>query len=195
MKQAIQSITRKIHSDAEQHGGERYEQIKTDIDGEINTENASSMEELEKRREALKKNNEFEYMRLIERISGRLNKEVLAYQNELLDEIFISALSKLKKISNDEFINMFKAATKNLSGNFELVPGQFSIDKFDGMVIENAVMDNYRIKIKLSGDTIPNKSGFILRNETVEYNCLFEDLIEEKKAEQAAEIMREVFIS
>jgi hypothetical protein len=47
--------------------------------------------------------------------------------------------------------------------------------------------------ITLSPETIPQKSGFILRDDRVEYNHLFEDLVEDIKSRQTAVILKEIF--
>ena len=193
MKQAVQSIIQKINADADVHGNERYEQIKREIDEEIAEENAQYSDEQKKRREALIKNNALEFTRLAERIASRRHNDLLTYQNELLDGMFNRALAKLKNITEAELMDMFYNTIKNLSGVFELIPGGLSRDKFDAQKIKEAAGRIQNLSVMLSENTIPLKSGFVLRNEIIEYNCLFEDLIEEEKQEQAAKILKEVF--
>lgn len=144
----------------------------------------------------LQKHNGLEYARLFERISSRLNREILTYQHNLIDEIFDMAALKLMNASKEEFTDMFKSAVKELSrnsngGNFTLYLGEFSISKLDKTAIENVNIND--ITIILSDEFIPKKSGFVLSDDRVEYNCLFEDLIEDRKNEQSASILKEVF--
>jgi len=193
----IQAIVQKINVDAEQHGSEHRDQMKNEIDAEINSETALYLSDLAKRREMLQKHNELEYARLFERIGSRLNREILTYQHNLIDEIFDMAASKLRESSKEEFTDLFKAAVKDLKGDFILYLGEFSIDKLDKTEIERQIKKENNgknhINIILSDEFIPKKSGFVLRDERVEYNCLFEDLIEDKKNRQSASILQEVF--
>ena len=188
MRAGIQAIVQKINVDAEEHSGGRRDQMKGEIDAEINNDTAVYLNDLAKRREMLQKHNEQEYIRLFERMSSRLNREILTYQHILIDEIFDMAVSKLRDASKKEFTDMFKAAIKNFKGDFILHLGELSKDKLDMAEIENG-----DINIILSGEFIPKKSGFVLRDDRVEYNCLFEDLIEDKKNGQSASILKEVF--
>jgi len=193
MKDGIHAIIQKINIDAQQHSSEHYEQGKNKTDWEIEGENTAYIDELARNREMLKKNNELEYGRLFERLSSRLHREILTYQHNLIDEIFDMAAAKLRDASEKECKAMFRAAVKGLKGSFVLYLGELSKNKLDRTEIDKTVKENDGIEIVMSDETIPRKSGFVLRDERVEYNCLFEDLIEDMKNEQAAAILKEVF--
>lgn len=193
MKTGIQAIIMKINEDAEHHGSERYSQIKHTVDRDIDSENALYREETEKQRDVLNKHNEYEYARRLEYQRSRLNRELLIYQHELTDEIFDMAVAKLKAASSAEFAIMFKAAVTGLKGSYVLHMGALSAGKLDGQALGDALGVNVGLDIALSPETIPHKSGFVLRNDQVEYDHLFEDLVDDMKSKQAAAIMKEVF--
>jgi len=195
MKEGIHAIIQKINQDGEWHGRERYEQIRADIDETIERENEFYQEEMVKRREMFTKHMEHEYGRRLERMNSRLNREYLSYQHILIDEIFDLAVSRLRDASEEEFSALFLATTKELQGSFTLQLGALSKDKFDIKYVDRAMKNNNRLLIIMSNKTIPNRSGFLLKDDRVEYNCLFEDLIEDQKSEQAAAILKEVFIN
>ncbi|MCL2518185.1 MAG: hypothetical protein FWF15_06435 [Oscillospiraceae bacterium] len=192
MKTGIQAIIHKINVDAEEHSNDHRGQMKEEIDEEINHDTAVYLGDLSKRSEMLKKHNEIQYMRLHERLSSRLNREILTYQRNLINEIFDKAISKLREASDKEFTDMFNSAVANLKGKYTLYLGELSKGKLDDAAIAVAI-ENAGADITLSGETIPKKSGFVLKDDRVEYNCLFEDLIEDKKNEQAALVLKEVF--
>ena len=197
MKEGIQTIIQKINMDAQQHSSEYYEQKKNNIDKEISSENIIYLNDFSKKREILMKNNELEYAHMLERVKSRLNHDILTYQHKLMDEIFYAAVKKLRNISKNEFLDMFKAAINKLSGNFILYLGELSKDMIDADEIKKAVKEKPERKtglsIDLSDENIPGKSGFVFRDGRVEYNCLFEDLIEDKKNSRTAAILKEVF--
>ena len=194
MKEGVQAIIQQINLDAEKHSNERYVEIKNKVDEEIKNENVYYRNELDKRCEMLKKHNDLEYLRLRERLSSRLNRELLTYQRDLLDEIFDMAAIKLQNASINEFSDMFSEAIKGLKGNFILYLGELSKGKLNNQIIKQVSAKNKDLRISLSSVLIPHKSGFVLSDDRVEYNCLFEDLIEDKKNEQAAAVLKEVFL-
>jgi len=183
----------KISDDAQEHSSERYSQVKNAIDGDIGDENALYLAESNKQREVFRKHNEHEYARRIEYQRSRLNRELLLYEHELTDEIFDMAVEKLHVASNDEFTTMFKSAVKWLTGNYTLHLGELSEGRLSANALEEAMKETEGLIITLSPETIPDKSGFVLRNEIVEFNHIFEDLIEDVKKDNAAAIMKEIF--
>jgi len=193
MTEGIQRIIQHIDSDAGSHADERLAQLKAAEDREISLENAAVRSELEQRRDVLLAQNESELRHRLERHSRRLNRSLLTYRRELLDGIFDMAVRELSNISEKEYSDIFIAATRDLSGSFSLFIGEYSREKLGAQSIAQALALNSGLSITLDPGFIPNRSGFIIKNGRVEYNYLFEDLIEDKKSEQAALILKEVF--
>ena len=193
MKAGVHVIISKIHEDAQQHGSERYTQTKDAIDGQIDVENAVYQEESDKERDVLKKHNEHEYARRLEYQRSRLNRELLVYQHELSDEIFDMAVAKLRDVSTNEFSEMLIVAVKGLKGNYTMHLGALSKGKFDYAVLEEVVNTNTGLNITLSPEAIPQKSGFVLADDRVEYDHLFEDLVEDIKSKRTAAVIKEIF--
>ena len=193
MNEGIQSIIYHIDSDAVSHSEERLNQLKAATDREIERENAAFLHDLEQRKEILLAQHAAELRHRLERHSRRLNRNLLTYRRELLDEIFGMAVRELSEISAGEYAEIFKAATANLHGSFTLHIGEFSQDKLGAANVNEAVKANMDLEIFVSRHHIPGRSGFVIKDDRVEYNYLFEDLIEDKKSEQSAMILKEVF--
>ena len=193
MKAGVQAIIRKIGDDARQHSHERYEQIKSTVDEEIDGENAMYSEESHKQLEAFRMHNEYEYERRLEYQRSRLNREMLVYQHELIDELFEMTVARLREISGDEFVKILGDGVKGLEGSYILHLGEYSAGRIDELRLKEVTERNHGLEITLSAETIARKSGFILRDDRVEYNHLFEDLIEDMKNEKTATLMKEIF--
>jgi len=191
----IHAIIQKTHADAELRSAELCGRIREDAESEIGAEQAFQKEEIDKRRQALLKQNEHEYGRLRERMSSRFHRDLLSYRHELLNEIFDLAVEKLKNASEKEYADMFAATVKGLRGRFTLYLGEYSVGKLTARHAGKASAENSGLSIKFSHEVVLNKSGFSLRDEKVEYSCLFEDLVKDIKGEQAAALLREVFES
>ena len=193
MNEGIQSIISHIDSDAVSHSFERLNHLKNATDREIERENAAFLSDLEQRKEILLAHHAAELRHRLERHSRRLNRDLLTYRRELLDEIFGMAVRELSEISADEYADIFRAATADLRGSYTLHIGELSQDKLSTDNVNEAVKSNNGLEIQVSRHHIPGRSGFVIRDDRVEYNYLFEDLIEDKKSEQSAMILKEVF--
>jgi len=193
MKDGIQAIIRLIDTDATMHGDEQYDRLKASTDREIERENALFKSELDQRREMLLSNNKHELRRRLERYNRRLNRELLTYRQELLDRIFDMAVEKLRDISEEEYSDIFEAAIKDINGCFTLYIGDHSTGKLSESLVKEALKSRDDLEINIYAEPIPGKSGFILKDSRVEYNYLFEDLIDDEKSEQSSLILKEVF--
>ena len=193
MKAGIQAIIMKINEEAGLHSGERYEQIKGSIDREIDDELALLTSDSNKQRDVLDKHNKHEHARRLEYQRSRLNRELLLYQQELTDGIFNMAVEKLKSLPDADFQKMFIKAVSGLKGSFTIHLGALSEGKLSAGTIDEASMLNTGLKISISPESIPMKSGFVIRDDRVEYDHLFEDMVEDMKSSHAAAIMKEVF--
>jgi V/A-type H+-transporting ATPase subunit E len=193
MLTGIHAIVQKIHIDAESDSADRYTRIKNSVDTKISAESTAQQDDYVKQREALFKHNELEYARMLERHTSRLNRELLAYQYELVDEIFNMAVSKLRNISKSEFEALLKSSVKGLHGKYTLTLGELSQHMLTAAEVDEVIKECTNLEIAFSKNTVPAKSGFILRDDRVEFNCLFEDLMDDIKNEQTAAIMNEVF--
>jgi len=193
MKVGVQAIIQKINEDAQRHGDELCERIKNETDADIAGANKVYSDDFSKRREMLKNHNEHEYARLLERLGSRLNREVLTYRHSLINEVFDMAAQKLRDASKEEFTAMVKSVIRGLKGSYILYVGEYSEGKLDAAEIEKIAKRRRTLDIVLSGEAVPHKSGFLLSDSRIEYNCLFEDLIEDQKAKQAASVMKEIF--
>ena len=189
----IHAIIQKIAADAEQHSSERLARKKSDVDREFDGKKAIYDDEHSKRRDIHMNHNKHEYALMLDRLNSRYYHELLTFRHALIDDIFDMAAAKLADSSKQEFSDMFAAAVHRLEGEFILYIGEFSQGRLDAKTVEEVQKENDGLKISLSPDAIQGKSGFLLRDDRVEYNCLFEDLIEDKKNEQANMILKEVF--
>ena len=192
MNKGIQAIINLMGEDAARDGAALLARAKGEIDRQIEKENALYLEEMNKRCDALARHYESEIERNQERLENRVTRELLLYQHELVEEIFALAAAKLRGISPEAFVGMFRAAAKGLKGNLTLYLGERSAGMIQPRDVEEATRGT-GLRIALGAETVPGKSGFLLADDRVEYNCLFEDLIEDKKEGQTASIIKEVF--
>ncbi|MDR0220713.1 MAG: hypothetical protein LBI54_04820 [Lachnospiraceae bacterium] len=191
--EGVQAIIQKIHIDAEQHSNERSMQIKNACDEAVSGENALFSDDYKMRREGLLAHNEHEYDVLRARLSNRFNRELSTYRHSLVNEIFERAEAKLLAATDEELAGMFLLLAENIMGDFTLYMGENSVGKISKETLNKAMEANLALRVTLDKSVIPHKSGFMLSDEWVEYNCLFEDIIENQKNEQASLLIKEVF--
>lgn len=193
MNDNVLNIIQLIHSDFQLESNEIVEKAKEEAESLYNEEWNGYQQEYTKRKEKLQKHASSELEIIAERKAQRLHRELLTYKNELLNEIFNKAAEKLNNLGKEQFQDYFNSAidTAKLSGTFKLFIGEHSKNKVDQNMLNN--VENSELKLILQNTYIPNKGGFLINNEKVEYNFLFEDLLEDIKRTSGAKIAKEVF--
>lgn len=190
MKAGINAIIQKINEEAELHEQEKLAALAQKIDSDCERDIAAQTSDFERHRDILIRQKEHELSILLERKQHSLDREVLEYQRMLLDEIFDAAVLELRNIPKDQFISIFQSVTGGLSGEFDLILGQHSQGK---LTKEDTANTGSNLKITLQDTLYQGKSGFILTNDNVEYNCFFEDLADHYKERRSAAIIKDVF--
>ena len=190
-----QIIIRKIHDQARDNSAELMKKRKASDEAMLESQMEKSRLEHKKHMELHEKTKEQELEDALERRSGAYNRELLNYQQQLYDEIFELAVDKLRTISTVEFVSLLEGAAKGVRGNYILYLGALTQDKITLSDVDRIVSENEGLHITLSPKPIAGKSGFVFTDDFIEYNCLFEEVMETKKDEQAAEILKEVFFN
>ena len=193
VKEMGQVIIHKIHEETRKDSAEFIKKRKASAEAVLVSQTEKYHHEYEKQRQLLQKQKDRELEEAVERRSSALNRELLNYLQQLYHEIFELAVEKLRAVSDEEFHSLLEHAIIDVRGDFVLYLGELTKDKLKTDDFARIVSAKEGLNMTLCPDTIPNKSGFLFADESIEYNCLFEDLMEEKKDEQAASILKEVF--
>ncbi|WP_192986802.1 V-type ATP synthase subunit E [Carnobacterium mobile] len=111
--------------------------------------------------------------------------QLLAEKQVALKEVFKQALFTMEEWNETEFQNFLLAVLQQFkeTKNLELVLGEKSVEK----------VSQEGITVTLATETINKKAGFILKDNGIEYNYLFEDLIAELKNQIIPSVSENLF--
>lgn len=191
MRAGVNAIIQKIHEDAESLAAERLRGLTGEIDRHFDEEMNAHRRELARHCESLTKQKQRELEVSLERKRNSLERDLLAYQHQLLDDLFGMVVRELRDMPQADFVRLFEAAVRGLTGEYELQLGEHSAGRLSEADIGRACGD--QLAIRLAGGTRPGRSGFLLLSPNVEYNCFFEDIVADLKERRAAMVLKEVF--
>jgi V/A-type H+/Na+-transporting ATPase subunit E len=126
------------------------------------------------------------------------NNKLEAKQN-VIDNVFENALVKLKKLSDDKFLNFVKTSilSSNIDGDEEIIVSNNYKSKFTPQFVDeiNASLKQKgkNSNIKLSNKERNIKEGFILDKKGIELNFTFEDLINSIKEDIESDVVKILF--
>lgn len=172
---------------------ERVEQAKVKAEDDLQAYEAEEVTT----RQQLKEEIEEEYRREYEIKKNTLliqkRNELLAAKQEILNKVFSDAIEELDNID----ASTFQGFTKSVLNRFEegsvltLTLGEKSVGLLDSQWL--AQNQPSHLTVQLSNDTVSNKSGLIIDKEGIDYNFLFDSLVEDIKPDILPEISNHLF--
>ena len=117
-------------------------------------------------------------------------KAELAAKQEVIEEAFDLALSKLRALPEAEYVELLArlAVQASATGKEELIFSPEDREKVGGAVVSAANGQLGNGALTVSEQTRPINGGFILSDGAVEVNCSFETLVRLQKAEITGEV-------
>lgn len=123
--------------------------------------------------------------------------KVLAAKEALLDELFQEALESFEHMSETEFTAFLEKSLKKsaLSGNVQLILGEESEKYADKATIEKWItFAQPDIELSVAKVAVPRRGGFLLKQDTIEYNFLFESLLQNAEEELSSQLLDLLFL-
>lgn len=121
---------------------------------------------------------------------------MLAAKQQILDELFAEAKEQLQALSAEEFESFVsrKLALVQMTGEVELIFGSKSMPLVtQGMIADWQKQFRPALTIHVSQKTIPNRSGVVFKQGEVEFNFIFEALLEAKEEELSYQLIAFIF--
>ena len=121
---------------------------------------------------------------------------ILAAKQQVLDELFADAKEQLQNITAEDFAAFVerKLALVQLTGTVELVFGSKSAPLVSETMIQRwQAQFEPDLTIQVAKETIPNRSGVVFKQGEVEFNFIFEALLESKEEELSYQLIAFIF--
>jgi V/A-type H+-transporting ATPase subunit E len=157
---------------------------------------AAEAEEVQKRlqaKEQIKADAEHDYTIRRNTLDIRRRNEVLAAKQSILNNTFKEAKYKLDNLDKETF-RQFTANVLKQFINEEQVTlklGEKSAHSIDGAwVTANKPAE---LTVLVSDETVKGQSGFLIEKNGIEYNFLFDSLVEDAKTDILPDISNELF--
>lgn len=121
---------------------------------------------------------------------------VLASKQQILDELFEAAKGQLQNISKEDFQRFIsnKLEVTQITGEVELIFGSKSRELVtDDMIASWQEAFGDKLVIHVATRTIPNRSGVVFKQKDIEFNFIFEALLEAKEEELSYQLIAFIF--
>lgn len=172
---------------------ESVAQAKVEAEKDIQASQAAEVAARQQQKDEVNEKVENEYNIKTNTLQIKKRDNILAAKQNLLSKIFVDAKDKLYNL--DE--KTFQTFVVNVLHRFEnekevtLMFGERSKDLVTSSWIKANAPQN--LTVHVSDEFIANKSGLIVEKDGIDYNFIFDTLVEEIKGDVLSEISNELF--
>ena len=119
--------------------------------------------------------------------------QLLSEKQKVLTAVFNQAEEQMNQWTDSEFQQFLFSVLKQHkdSSTIELIVGQESVNKVTNDWINKVAKEV--VNVQLSTKTISKKNGFILKKSGIQYNYLFDELLNDIKGQLVSSVSKQLF--
>lgn len=192
----IRKLTTKIVEDAQKKQAHLIEEAEKEIAKKERIKKQQLEKEVEAHLARYKKELQKELSLKVSDLHVKSRNRMLAAKQQVLDELFADAKEQLQNITAEDFDAFVerKLALVQLTGTVELVFGSKSAPLVSDTMIQRwQAQFEPDLTIQVAKETIPNRSGVVFKQGEVEFNFIFEALLESKEEELSYQLIAFIF--
>ena len=124
-------------------------------------------------------------------LANQKRDRVLAHKQDIVTDYYEKVKEGLLALDSNHFKQLIQSVLSQFDGKqqLELILGEASQDLVDAAWVQ----DQLASQVTLSQEVVPGQGGFVLKKDSYQYNYLFDDVIEEAKAELLNKLVAHVF--
>ena len=192
----IRKLTTKIVEDAQKKQAHLIEEAEKEIAKKERIKKQQLEKEKKQHLSRYEKELQRELSLKVSDLHVKMRNQVLAAKQGVLDELFLEAKQKLQQISAADFADFVlrKLASTPLTGEVELIFGEYtSILVTPEMWTSWAQALTGKMTLKKNEQVIPNRSGVVFKQAEIEFNYLFEALLDAKEETLSYQLLDLIF--
>lgn len=192
----IRKLTTKIVEDAQKKQAHLIEEAEKEIAKKERIKKQQLEKEVAAHLARYEKELQKELSLKVSDLHVKSRNRMLAAKQQVLDELFADAKEQLQNITAEDFDAFVerKLALVQLTGTVELVFGSKSAPLVSETMIQRwQAQFEPDLTIQVAKETIPNRSGVVFKQGEVEFNFIFEVLLESKEEELSYQLIAFIF--
>ncbi|WP_225744236.1 V-type ATP synthase subunit E family protein [Marinilactibacillus sp. Marseille-P9653] len=173
---------------------QRVEEARKNAEDEVQAARAKAEQDKIARKQTIDENAQQNYTIRNNTLEIQKRNDVLSAKQAILSRVLEDAKVELDQINEAAF----KQFTKDVISQFQseskvtIVLGSKTVGLIDQAWLESATGSS--IEATLSNETVQNEAGLLVQIEGIEYNFLFDALIEDARSEIVPIITKELFV-
>lgn len=169
------------------------EEAKNKAEDDVQAAEAQEVQKRSQTKDDIKATYEQEYTIKKNTLEIKRRNEVLAGKQVILTNVFKEAKDKLDTLNSESFKHFTSNVLKQFQHEKEIVLklGEKSVGSIDSAWLASNKPD--QLTVVLVDESVPKQSGLLIEKDGIEYNFLFDALIDDAKIDILPEISKELF--
>ncbi|MBD3949870.1 hypothetical protein I4Q36_01720 [Tuanshanicoccus lijuaniae] len=187
----LQKLRESILAKAHQEGQAQLEKAKQIHEIEFNEQVEKLTREKEIARQHLLDKEAQRLVRLEQQMTNQGRQGNLINRQHLIDELFEGAVEQMTNWSSDTLQSFLSKVLDQFQQQVTLVFG----DKTKGQLSTEqlAALQSHYPNVTVSEELLANAAGFIIRDARVDYNFLYNQLVDSIRSEMSTQLVQQVF--
>ena len=186
MKQ-LDALSEQILSRIKQSGEERIAKQEVELAKKLEDSRLHLVEQQKQRKNTILLASEADYNRQLQSLQNKKRNNILKEKQMILGSVYQAVIEKMKAWDDETFQQFTESVLNQFDGvAFTMTVGEHSKAHFTEAF--KLYLNNRYSQMTISEETVPNKAGFIVEVDGIDYNFFFEQLIMEIKKEFSPEL-------
>jgi len=172
---------------------QKVEQTQVEAEDEVQASQAAEVANRQQLKDDVKAKVEKEYAIKKNTLEIQKRNQILSAKQNVLSKVIVDAKEKMDTLDSTTF-QTFVVGVLQQFRNEKAVTLTFG-EKSANLVDADWIQKNgpKELTVHVSSETIPNKSGFIVEKDGIDYNFIFDTLVDEVKSDILSDISNELF--
>lgn len=157
---------------------------------QASTENLAA--EKERRQERIQAEQKAQYEKDKNALSNQKRNQLLAEKQQAITAVFDSTKERMEQLNQEEFQQFLATVLKQYQGKeVELVVGEKSRSFVSSQWVEK--QHQAGTAVRLSDEQVSKKAGFVIRHKGIDYNYIFDALVDDTKEDVLPTVSQKLF--
>lgn len=195
MKKSVEQIREAVQAEAAAEAARILQEARAQVERLLDDARRAEEEKGLARRDAERTRREQEVAREIARAQQSSRLALLEARNRVIDRVFARVREEIFRLPPEQYVKMLRAwlLELDLSSAGEIVAAPRDARALATLIEEANKARARELQLALSGEAAPFESGFIFRTARYEIEKSLDAWLEERKAEMAPKIEKELF--
>lgn len=188
----LQNLRESILQKAHQEGQAQFDKANEELEQEFQTKLTAQLHEKENMRNVQLNREKQRLSRLEHQVLNQERQASLNSRQALMDQLFAGAVQKMEAWDNQTFLEFTTSILNQFKDKeLQVVFGEKTRNQLSSPELQS-LLEQFP-KLTIAEESISDQSGFVVKDQRVDYNFTFDQLVDSVRNDLSADLAQQVF--